>query len=67
MKLYTVVVYDLGLCMKEDSSSRKNIMGGNSREIIMCVGQSILCDLTYSSSFMVFWPVNCIVQDIHIN
>jgi len=35
MKLFTVVVYDLRMCMKEDNLCLKNIKGDNSREIII--------------------------------
>jgi len=34
MKLYTVAVYNLRMCIKEDNSSPKNIKGDQSREII---------------------------------
>jgi len=47
MKLYTVVVYDLRMFIKEDNSGRKNIKGEN----YLCRTGDILCDLTYSSSF----------------
>jgi len=45
IKLYTVVLYDLRMCMKEDNPHFL-------REIIICAGQGngILCDLTQSSS-----------------
>jgi len=41
MKPYTVVVYDLRMCMKEDNLDQTNIKGFNSREIISRVGQGI--------------------------
>jgi len=37
IKLYTVVVFNLRMCMKEDNPSQKNIKGDYSREIIICV------------------------------
>ena len=45
IKLHTVVLYDLRMCMKEDNPHFL-------REIIICAGQGngILCDLTQSSS-----------------
>ena len=39
MKLYTVVVYDLRMCMKEDNSGQKYHKGDNSKEIITSVVQ----------------------------
>jgi len=39
MKLYTVAVYDLRMCMKGDDPRPKS-----SREIIIYAGQGILCD-----------------------
>jgi len=38
--------------MKEDNPRPKTIMGDNSWEIIICVGQGILCDLTDSSNLI---------------
>jgi len=40
IKLYTVVVYDLRMCMKEGNLSLKYIKGDNLREI-MFAGQGI--------------------------
>ena len=42
MKLYTVVVYDLRMFIKEDNSGRKNIKGEN----YLCRTGDILCDST---------------------
>jgi len=39
MKLYTVMVYNLSMCMKEDNSGSTNVKGDNSREMIICAGQ----------------------------
>jgi len=39
IKLYTAVVYNLRMWMKDDSSVPKNIKGDNLREIIICAGQ----------------------------
>jgi len=36
MKLNTVVLYDVRLCMKKDNPVPKNIKGENSRERIIC-------------------------------
>ena len=37
MKLYTDVVYDTRMCMKEDNHGPKPIKGDNSRKIIVCI------------------------------
>ena len=51
-KHYTVAVYHLRLCMKEDNLCLKNNMGDNSRERIICVERwLILCVLTQCSSY----------------
>jgi len=39
MKLYTVMVYNLSMCMKEDNSGSTNVKGDNSREMNICAGQ----------------------------
>ena len=39
MKLNTVVVYNLRMCMKDDNHGPTNIQGDYSREIIICAGQ----------------------------
>jgi len=39
MKLYTVAVYNLRICMKDDNPSLNYIKGDNSWEIIICAGQ----------------------------
>ena len=49
MNLYTVVVYSLRICIKEDNPGPKYIKRDNSREIIVLTG-GIVCDLTHSSS-----------------
>jgi len=36
MKLYTVVAYNLRMCMKLDNPGRKNIKEETSREITIC-------------------------------
>ena len=38
-KCYSVEVYDLRMCTKENNLDRKNIKVNNSREIIICAGQ----------------------------
>jgi len=38
VKLYTVVVYDLRMCMKKDNLGPTNIKKEYSREIIICAG-----------------------------
>ena len=49
MKLYTVVVYDLRMCIEKDSPGLKNIKGGNRGKLYVEDGSN-LCDLTYSFS-----------------
>ena len=50
MKLCTVVVVNLRMCIKEDNSCPKNIKGDNSRKII-CGGPWVSFEvLTHSSS-----------------
>jgi len=39
IKLYTVVVNDMRMCMKEDYSGMTNIKGDNSRGIFICAGR----------------------------
>ena len=52
MRLYTCVVYDLRMCIKEYGHGLKDIKGDNSKEMIICAGwEGILCDLTRSSSY----------------
>jgi len=41
LKLYTVVVYHLRMCMKEDNPGPTNIKGDNLKEIIMGAGQGV--------------------------
>ena len=41
LKLYTVVVYNLRMCMKEDNPGPNNIKGDKLREIIICAGQGV--------------------------
>ena len=41
LKLYTVVVYHLRMCMKEDNPGLKNIKGDNLKEIIIGAGQGV--------------------------
>jgi len=49
--MYTVVIYDLKMCMKEDNS----VPNSKSREISSCAGQGVMFnDLTYSSSFLCY-------------
>jgi len=58
MKLYTVVVYNLRICLKKDNHSPKNIKGDNSRLFVR--DRSILCDLTHSSRL--YYYMNCCVN-----
>ena len=53
MKFYTVVVYKLWMCYKEHNPGLKKIKGDNSRELIICVRQGILCDFTHSSNITI--------------
>ena len=59
MKLYTIVVYNLKIFMKDDDPGLKDIMGDNSREIINFAGLSgILYDLTHMSSSVQYF-ISC--------
>ena len=49
MKLYTVVVYDLRMCIEKDSPGLKNIKGDTRGKLYVEDGSN-LCDLTYSFS-----------------
>ena len=47
MKLYTVLVYKLWMCMMKDNPGLKNIKGDYSRETIICAGQEggeLMCE-----------------------
>ena len=50
MKLNTVTVYNLRMCIKKDNPGQKCFKGHSSREEIRSAG-SIHCDLIYSSSY----------------
>ena len=41
------------MCYKEHNPGPKKIKGDNSRELIICVRQGILCDFTHSSNITI--------------
>ena len=49
---HTIAVYAIGMCIREDNPDPKNIKGDNSREMVICVEQGIVYDLTHSSSYL---------------
>ena len=55
MKLYSVVVFDLRMCMKGDNPGPKSIKGDNSRDFFN-VGQSVLRLHTQLSVYVKFVP-----------
>ena len=52
MKLYTVVVYNLRMYMKEDNTSPKNIKGEIKGDKYLCRLGVVLCDLSHSYCFV---------------
>ena len=62
LQLYTVVIYNLKMCMKEDNPSQKTIMGDNlsqknikgdnSRKIIICMEQQVIFYMANSSDII---------------
>ena len=57
MKLYTIVLYNLRMCLKGNNPGTQNIQEDNSREIIILRDRSVLCNLTHSSSESLKLPI----------
>jgi len=64
MKPYTVVLYDLRMCFKEDNPCPKCFKGDNSMEISSSAGLGYLFDSWFSLVLLQFFTLsyNCIVH-----
>ena len=67
MKLYTVTVYKLRMCLKDANPDSNYFKGDNQlREIISSAERLSFCDLTHSSSLTLFYKIKLIVVMSHV-